>query len=701
MLDDPRQLRWLCDHGVRGQPDPPAYVEFSGGDRLPGKVLEFVGRSELRYHAVPEHLIVRSPTLSAPPDTNRGPLVRVGTNYVRRIVWEPSVLPYEPGTVVLRNGSRVWFRAVRWGARQITLLTQEGREQYALSEIATLNLPVADPWNAYYSELALLSPRVRTSLFQIETNQGIVATTSWNRQRIITRGKRDESVQWIHGLQPAWSLDMLWIDGPTITLRCFFSPWEVPLSRIEPRRVEQHSPLAQTTRRWQRNRNVEGSRLRDGRRMYGWGFGVHAGNRLEFPLPDSAAAVQMAVGLDRLADTGGCVQARIYDQAARRLFESPALVGSHSTVDTGRRPLAPSAEPRRLALDMAYAPTSPPPGADPLDIRDSADWFDPIVFLSQPALSAQVARLTSVPIPAWYGWELDPTSRANVQLTNVWDELSERESAYRPAVIATSDAGLTLRRTWKRTPRHRWLIVLATSPQSVARAPRISVKINGRQVGSWDVPTFNRDQFHVEPFVISLEPWQRDGVDRLELEVTQSSGDPMAAVQWHTLQISDQHPARYELRRSAEAAIPGDTNEPTVCQLPAGGQKRFDLPQVVRLLERPDWGHYRYLKIRYRLEGDGRALIKLVGAKLTEGGQVEEDQRFTATEHGYSLGAPSLDPERLLTLSGSHDADGWTVATCDPVRDFGELPLAAVEFSTDKETRLVVDSVQFVRTQAR
>ena len=101
-------------------------------------------------------------------------------------------------------------------------------------------------------------------------------------------------------LQPAWSLDPIWVHFPTIRTRWHFLPKEVPLSLITPSRVEQRSLLGHE-QPWQTDRNVRGGTLLAGDRPYGWGFGVHTTSELWFDLPHAARAFQSRVGLDRLA----------------------------------------------------------------------------------------------------------------------------------------------------------------------------------------------------------------------------------------------------------------------------------------------------------------------------------------------------------------------------------------------------------------
>jgi len=47
-------------------------------------------------------------------------------------------------------------------------------------------------------------------------------------------GNSADPDRWVHGLQPAWSLDILWIPFREIAVYRLFWPTQVPLSRLLP-----------------------------------------------------------------------------------------------------------------------------------------------------------------------------------------------------------------------------------------------------------------------------------------------------------------------------------------------------------------------------------------------------------------------------------------------------------------------------------
>jgi len=198
----------------------------------------------------------------------------------------------------------------------------------------------------------------------------------------------DNSQRWWHMAQPAWSLDPVWMRFDSIRTRWSFAAHEVPLSIIAPTKTIQQSALGYSWK-WRADRNARGGTLCSAGKQYGWGFGVHATNQLHFDLPAYATGFRSWVGLDDIAGRGGCVRARIHlnsVETTRPLFQTEPIVGSHKVLDTGLLRLEQTtAGPRKLILVIDSQSDTGPPAADPLDIRDHADWLEPILELDPEA----------------------------------------------------------------------------------------------------------------------------------------------------------------------------------------------------------------------------------------------------------------------------------------------------------------------------
>ena len=537
MGSDPA-LRWIYDRQSELASGLEAWLETWTGDRLPGDVLSYSdGRADAA--PLPPHLVMRSVTPERPPRQGEYAQVRVRSVCVRRIVWHDEGRPYQPSTVWTRDGRRIDFRALRWSSDSVTLLANDGRHTFRFRELSELNLPQQSFWPPLMDELAFLTPAGVGELVQFETSQGVVVTTSWQCQRVARPLDRTKASNWLQGVQPAWSLDVLWLPGNEIPLRRFFQPHEIPLSRLMPSKVVQHSPIAGQGRPWQRDRNVEGGKLESGPGPFGWGFGVHAHNELHFQLPPTATAVSGFVGLDALAGKGGCVQARLLlnSPETQILFQTPVIVGAQQVYATGVREFKNPSPQRTLVLQVDAAHAQRPEGADPLDIRDSADWLDPLLFLDPVALEPLIARQTATHVYACRDWQWRVSPETHLQFRHVWDELSQADSRYALGVVVGGTAPLRLVRQQQLREAVSQLVVTVSCPLRTNPPVRIEVFANGKSLSSLDVPVLDRGHLDLAPQVVALDTIHRAGDVPVAFEIHQFSGSPDAPVQWHAIEF--------------------------------------------------------------------------------------------------------------------------------------------------------------------
>ncbi len=415
LVDPARPLRWLRDRRL-SQPDAQAFatgfIEFVGGDRLPGRVVGFEAGDDADADddgdaaddAEPDddaeagvtaaHLVVVPLVPTDHPSAAERKPVRVLPEFVRRIVGgRVPTRRLPPGTLVDRDGRRVSFHRARWSKQSLDVLLDDGVRQVPLVELAEVRFPRHDPWEGYYDQLARVGWDGSLRLLRLESSQGLIVSAGEDGLRGAKVGSGD-SERWYHGLQPAWSLDMIWVSFDRIRTRLSFTADEVPLSRIEPMAVERR-PILSHGWPWQVDRSVQGGPLVSGGKLFGWGIGVHAPCALSFEIPLLGRGFRSYVGLDVVAGQGGCARAAVRVNSARgtSLYQSPHLVGSDQVVDTGVLKLAgPSKGQHRLVLVADGAVTDHPAGADPLDIRDTLDWLEPMILLDPAGLKAEVDR---------------------------------------------------------------------------------------------------------------------------------------------------------------------------------------------------------------------------------------------------------------------------------------------------------------------
>lgn len=396
-LTGPNQLRRLRNITLPRPTYLGSRVELRGGDRLTGRVVEFVPAADDGMDR-PACLLVEPLTAPDRPIPDVPIRVRVPVERLRRVVWEertPRTL--RPNTLFYRDGRQTSFRSLRWAPGGVRILVEKGTEEIGWDDVAEVHLSEGDAWEEYADRLAILSPDASARLVRFETTAGARLTVSTERMRVTGDVSKPESQLFV--VQPAWSLDPLTIPQAIVAAEAFFQPFEVPLSDLEPSAYLHRAALAGGWKQWRADANVQGEPLIVDEKDYGWGFGVHAHSEMQFDLPVSARAFRTLMALDRAAGDGGCVKARLFfgsnvgagNLPGRPLYESPAIVGSVKPLDSGRLEIRPAGgKPNRLVLVCDALPYDKPAGSDPLDVRDVFDWLEPLVELDAAALKTKV-----------------------------------------------------------------------------------------------------------------------------------------------------------------------------------------------------------------------------------------------------------------------------------------------------------------------
>ncbi|NQU21000.1 MAG: trypsin-like peptidase domain-containing protein [Candidatus Nealsonbacteria bacterium] len=718
LLHPSAPLRWLYDHTLPVAKTPKAYIEFVGGDRLPCTIVGARRSIEVTSAVgMPDHLVVE-PRLTIRDAANR-PLqqLHVSQRMIRRIVWQDlgtvSSLAtggtdrYRPATVFYRDGSQRSFRRHRFLAGAVRLLTDDGTQSVPLEKIAELHLPRIDPWEAYYDEVAALSPELKDRLLRLETTTGLIATASTARLRVASYSNAAEASQWHHLIHPAWSLEAFAVQHARIRVRHYFAAHEVPLLRVAPLEAVNRSAI-HAGWHWQRDRSVFGRPLQEGPHGHGWGFGVHGHSELKFPLPPSARQFRTRAKLDGTSGTGGCVRAivrtgtiRPGDDLARprnvrEVYRSDVLIGSKAVLDTGNRPLAPPGAGETGLLMLAVDPLDRghPKEADPLDIRDNLNWLEPTVLLDRGVLAGEVSRRWSSLIVPLSGWTLTP-AEPPPRPVGFWDVRPGKPEAYRFAV-ASGKASLVLSRRLTLTAHPRWLIVAVSRPQEQMPGSTVEVLIDGKKVAGGEVPLRLAGAEEPSPLVVPLPlagvlplvgaavelPAQRSTV---ELQIVQRAVDnnaQNAAVDWRAISIVDRLPMLREVFEDhADWEVTPAENRPgdrvkmvsegayggsSCLKIAAGATCRIEIPHGPAAIRGgPAWGEYRYIRFAFRKRGRGQVRIEF-----------DHDGAEQQKLHYFAGRGPASDPsaKRVWVWSTHADLpDEWIVETRDLHGDFGRL----------------------------
>jgi hypothetical protein len=426
------------------------------------------------------------------------------------------------------------------------------------------------------------------------------------------------SGSWRHIIQPAWSLDALWVPFGGICMRWSFPPDRLPLSRMYP--TASVNPALQP---WCLNRNSRGQLLRSGGQQYGWGFGVHAYSELAFTLPQCATSFRSRLGLDRIVDTGGCARARIFlnSTTEKPLYASGLLIGSKKTVDTG--PIAigtPAKGPKRLILQADMAHRNRPSGTDPLNIRDKLDWLEPVIGFDPTGLQKAVDRKIVDQKDAWKGWTVKFDKRGGYSWASRFQKDRPTERGSFRTMLRAGKHPLVLSRSITVGPDDNWLTVDVDRSTAIgtSRPVAASLRIDNKEIKPEKPPIRQAWQGRDAPTLFPIKQYRRK---KVTLELTQPAGS--TEVVGHTVGLSGELPQEYRIATALKKVMALRDAAP----LPAKwGQGARDLLKSVNPAE--DAVHGKWTKPGGQLLSDWRTNAR---CQLSAGsqGSYQLDIQFT------------------------------------------------------------------------
>lgn len=681
LLDPGNPARWLRDRTQPLSEAPPICVELHTGDCLPGLVTEARSGQESKFDPQPPHLVVEPRCTLEPPKDRPVSRLRVDTSYVRRIVWQRRrKLEYQPGTLFYRDGRIQPFQAFRLEGSTVQVLLADGAQRVPFAEISELHFPApTQPWNLHFSELAALCTKPETRLWQLETGSGLIVTSSPERFAPRFEGNPNEPARWVHALQPAWSLDPLWIPIREVAVWRFFAQNEVPLQRA----LDLHrgaAPLAEA--RWATNRNILGGPLRSLTTDFGSGVGLQAPLQLSLPLPADCVAFRSSVCLDRLAGRGGCAKVRLR-AGGNVLWESPMLLGSDVVADTGRVTLPPKT--KELAIELDQLHQGRPTGADPFDIRDHVNLADGWLELYPTAVARELERRLPERFAAWKGWQVTPTRSLNPppnRELNLSQEriISDKTEKGFLAAVGMKDRPLLLARELTIKPGDNWLVISAARVRAQGSPVKLEVRIADQPAAEFEIPALGGEWNDTPPMVVPLAPYQQAKPQPLAVEIRQLAAPPDAApVRWRSIAVASQHPSSFDLyednqKLTAESSHPsGAANYVTAdrfsgrgsLKLEGNGVFRVGLKTSLQIRERPQWGEYRFVRFAVRRPQKQKSKGRL---------SLELEPAFPG-RRPYRLdtgkGKPAFDS--AVRVWDGELPEHWIVITRDLFADFGEF----------------------------
>ena len=730
VLFDPNiPIRWIIDRNQPPVSMPAIYVEFEGGDRLAGEVVSFSDGRENPYETQPPHLIVKPVAEVQPPDVMIPTDLRVTTEWVRRIVWEHvGSDEFRPGTVWLRTGSSVPFRSFRWSANGITLLTGDGVKDFPLSDLGEIHLPKLNPWTTYYEQLATLSPQLKSRLMQLHGTDGSRWTTSVERFQSRHHGDRNRPEQWYQLIQPAWTLDSIWLRYRSIRAWRFFSPHEVPLSNFVPIQAT-HRAVFGGGWDWQLDQNVQRGPLQSFDQDFGWGFGVHGTSELVFEYPEIARAVRTQFGLDRIAQTGGCVDIEILVGHGQSVMKHAHLIGSAfvGNVNWQNLPAGPD-EHRRISFRTEMAHRNRPAGADPFDVRDVLNWYEPELQLDPAALESEVFARGAARLAGLIGWTLSPGDSGSMKVANVVDVFDARDPQCRLTARPTAPFYI-LSRKIKVGPNDRWLALVGSRFPENTSPTGVQIRVEGRVFGEFDVP-LRQSMTDPEPMLVPVQSFQGMTVS---VDVVVYPTDEKSWVDWRGFSIGPDRPGLLTLfeddERFAAVLNRGTGRIATDSEKPYSGTRSLkvtpgavDNATIPRLdapiCEYPQLGQYRFVVFAWKKQTGTRIQVQFANrGRFGDGGLLPGRDRQLGTlgrglrrtqtidERGqrfgycYEEGVVTAQSPFPLWLHGDLPRE-WQLIQRDMFGDFGVLAVTGLSLNCVDGEAAWFDHLYLARTNA-
>ena len=374
----------------------------------------------------------------------------------------------------------------------------------------------------------MVNPDCSARMIRMETSRGLIATTSLRAYRPAGGGDRGS---WHHVVQPAWSLDPLWVPFSTIRAWCFFGPDEMPLVRLSPARFVERTLLGRGWQ-WQADRNVEGGPLQDARAAR---VGVRRSRRQRVVVRVAARGARFP-GEGRTRPRGG----------RRRLRQGPGLrqprrwhaagaeqaVGRLArTADLGTLPLTgPAGGQKSLILAADPVEQGAPPGADPLDVRDMLDWVEPVLLLDAARLKSDVQKMLRSTVTAWSGWTVAVDGDSPLAGQARFDPI-DGGGVLLVHGVSPGVKTLTLAMERELGEDDGWLVV-RVKPIEQDKRGRFEIRVDQKPIARFDSPARGTATAHCVP----LEKWEGQ---KVKLQVVYQPADDKEWIEWQAVGLSD------------------------------------------------------------------------------------------------------------------------------------------------------------------
>jgi hypothetical protein len=441
------------------------YIRLANGDLLPGSLIGLLPEDEER--GLEKRLLIQmSSPCSGFRSNNSEMPVRI--DHVAAIVSgvaKDADLP--PGTMELKDGTRLTVKSVRWGEDGLKLLTSDGLKRVGFDEIDSYKPASVDRWRALQEDASIRSPKADDRLVQFHLTNG--ARLTGKRMLLI------EVDPHILSIQPAWAYSGIRFDTRrNVVSRSFRTSNELPLSLFPATSLKQQSATGFQWS-WAQNQSLRGDELACNELRAGFGFATHSYSEIVVELPPEAHQFTSWVGMDRAVGKGGCVTCAVYgdERGGAPIWKSDFIRGGEEPV---RIPPLDVSAFKQLILVTDFGHDDRPAGADPLDIRDELDWLNPTVTLKQSPQVETTKRYARIyaQLPGWEGTEAWAKQTLTGPCVLTWWAL------YSEGLYLDIQEDTRIKRTFTVSPSNAWLQVVATRGREGTGGHEISLYVNGQ-----------------------------------------------------------------------------------------------------------------------------------------------------------------------------------------------------------------------------
>jgi hypothetical protein len=405
------------------------FIELFNGDVLPGNLIAHHSGNTLT--GLTAHYVVRLRLPLAPYGSDDG-TIRIKANRVKRLVFSSvsnqkiAKVAHDPGTVVLANGQVLKTDELRWSATGLRGISDTSSFNANWDELSIVDPPVDKVFSDMDAVLDdLLAPAVDplARIGRLVTTHGAILT--YREDMLVPQIRADKALY--HAVQPAWSLDSISAAFGEIAVIGYRDHNEIPLSSFPATLLEKRS-LTGFSHPWKRNQNTRGGILASGSMVTDIGLGTHSYSKLAFAIPtDIVTRFRGYVGIDRIAQGGGCVRVKILRGIvggdAVDAYQSGHLLGS-----TGQTPfdINDFTKCDRIILETNFGDQGRPVGADPFDIRDDVSWMLTLLTIDVAAVQSRAWWGLQQYDPQLANWTIPENFKSQVKVSAYWNAAEGR-----------------------------------------------------------------------------------------------------------------------------------------------------------------------------------------------------------------------------------------------------------------------------------